>query len=100
MTLPKTAKGWVQLTAATVALLVSLGSAAYAVSTTVATKEDVRRVEEAAVASINTLRCDLLDSAINELTRKREAEGLSARERARLDQLLREWNRVCTDGSS
>jgi len=96
MTLPRTAKGWVQLAAATVALLCSLGGAAYGFHTTVAYKSDVRQVEEHTVASIKALRCDILDRQISDLVSKREADGLSARERARLENLLREWEQICS----
>jgi len=94
---PKTIKGWFQLAAAVAGLVVTLSGAAYGFHTTVAYKADVRKVENHTIASIKALRCDILDRRISELINKREAEGLTSRERARLENLLREWEQVCTN---
>lgn len=93
---PKTLRGWIQLAAATVALLVSLGGIAFAIDARYAHRTQVRELERHTVASIEALRCDILDQKISELVAKREAEGLSPREKARLENLLREWERICT----
>lgn len=98
MTLPKTVRGWVQLAAAVVGLLVTLGSVAFAVDARYAHRTEVVALEQHTVASIKTLRCDILDQRISELIAKREAEGLSPRERARLENLMREWEQACSDG--
>lgn len=92
-----TVKQTVTTVAGLVTILSVLGGAAWSYDRHVESR--IQAVENHAVASIQTLRCDILDSKITELIAKREAEGLSARERARLEQLLREWERICTGDS-
>lgn len=92
-----TIKEGVSVVAGIVGTLSVLGGAAWSYDRHV--EDRIQAVENHAVASIQTLRCDIIDSKITELISKREAEGLTPREKARLEQLMREWQRVCTGDS-
>lgn len=94
-----TVKQAVGTIAGLVTILSVLGGAAWSYDRHVV-QERIQELERHTVASIKTLRCDLLDQRITELIAKREAEGLTPRERARLENMLREWERVCTGDSS
>jgi hypothetical protein len=95
MSFPQTVKGWAQLTVAVLAIMGTLASGGWWFVQQNAWAGDVDSV----VQSVQTLRCDILNQKIRELESKQANGDLTAREQAWLQELLRQWDRFCVEGS-
>lgn len=91
---PRTIKGWITTAAAAVGIAATLAGGGWWFVQQNAWAGDV----DAVVASVKTLRCDILDQKIRELEQKRAADELTEREAAWLADLLRQWDRYCAGG--
>ena len=90
--------GWqkaITVSGASVALVGSIAGGIWTLEARYAKAGDVRSVAE----TVQQLRCDTLESKLQELELKKEYGQLTEYERARLPQLKREWQRVCRDSS-
>jgi hypothetical protein len=95
MSFPQTVKGWLTAAASAAALAGTLAAGGWWFVQQNAWARDVNYV----VQSVETLRCDILNQKIRELEAKQANDNLSPREQAWLQELLRQWDRFCVEGS-
>lgn len=94
--MPVTVKGWAQLTVSVLAIVGTLSGAGWQFYHSNAWAGDVQAVEVEAVAAIKALRCEIVHEQIRQLELKQAEGELSPREKAWLQDLLRQWDKHCT----
>lgn len=95
--MPQTVKGWAQLTVAVLAIIGTLSGAGWQFYRSNAWASDVASTERQVVATVKALRCEIIHEQIRQLELKQAQDTLTPRERAWLRDLLRQWERHCTE---
>lgn len=90
-----TIKQAMAIAASVAAIAGTIASGVWAMESRYANSSDIVHV----VKTVKDLRCDVIESKLDELLLKREHGELREYEKIRLEQLRREWERVCNTSS-
>lgn len=90
---PTTLSGWIGALAGAFAILATLsGGATWFVRSNAWASDMVHMA-----SAVKTLRCDILNQQIQQLELKQAEGGLTPREQAWLQDLLRQWDKHCSE---